>query len=366
MTRNSSSGDAAHSQFHRCCETDHTRPFGDVPAERSPFRTIDTHCHLFVPSVEALIAGHPAKIAEVEAGRLALGEPSATVNEAMFKSIAPKLTDPLQRLRDMDAIGIDIQVISPSPIQCYYWAEPALSEKIVEAQNAEISALCASHPSRFVGLGTVSMQQPERAAEQLEELVRDRGFKGVQISTLVNGLDLSDSFFDPFWTKAAALSAVVFIHPWGSTVGPRLADYYLFNVIGQPFETTVCLSKLILGGLLDRLPNLKILASHGGGYLPFYSGRIDRAYSIRPESGKCLLNPSEYLRRIWYDSVVYDPSSLMMLVENVGCGQVVLGTDYPYDMGHYDNAGLLAGFSSEAKRMILGANAEALFGIAGV
>ena len=288
------------------------------------------------------------------------------VNEAMYKTLAAKLTDTDQRLQDMDAIGVDVQAISPSPIQYYYWAEPDLSEKLVALQNDAIAALCGLHPARFVGMGTVSLQQPERAAEQLKELILERGFKGVQISTLVNGLDVADPIFEPFWSMADELSAVVFVHPWGSTLGSRLADQYLFNVIGQPFETTVCLSKLILNGHFDRLPELKVLAAHGGGYLPLYIGRTDRAYAIRPETNGCSCLPSAYLQRIWYDSIVYDPASLKMLIDRVGREQVVFGTDYPYDMGHYDGASLLTGIDEEAQRMILGANAEVLFGLPAV
>jgi aminocarboxymuconate-semialdehyde decarboxylase len=365
LTSHSTSPDRATPQFHRCDASDHTRPYGDRPAKRSPYRTIDTHCHLFVPAVEALVAGHSEKIAEGQAARAALGEPSMAVNEAMYQTLAAKLTETDLRLRDMDAVGVDVQAISPSPIQYYYWAEPELSEKVVALQNEAIATLCSRHPTRFIGMGTVSMQQPHRAAEQLKELIQERGFKGVQISTLVNGVDVADPAFERFWSMAEQLSAVVFVHPWGSTLGSRLADQYLFNVIGQPFETTVCLSKLILGGHFDRLPALKILAAHGGGYLPLYIGRTDRAHAIRPETNGCACQPSEYLKRIWYDSIVYDPASLKMLVDRVGRQQVVLGTDYPYDMGHYDSDGLLAGFDEQTQRMILGTNAETLFGLRG-
>lgn len=293
----------------------------------------------------------------------ALGPASLEVNGQMFASALPRLTRPEDRLRDMDAMGIDLQVISPSPTQYHYWAPADLAEVLVDRQNDAVESLCSAQADRFLGMGTVALQQPELAAVQLEQLIQKRNFKGVQISSLVNGVDIADRVFDPFWAKAEALGAVVFIHPWGSTLGSRLAEHYLLNVVGQPFETTVALSKLILGGSLDRHPALKIIAAHGGGYLPLYADRMDHAHAIRPDAGCCLCRPSDYLRRIWFDSIVHGPAHLERLIEVVGAGRVVLGSDYPFDMGHYDPGRLLASLGPEVQEAILGGNAQALFGL---
>jgi aminocarboxymuconate-semialdehyde decarboxylase len=330
---------------------------------RLPFLTIDVHCHLFSHEVERIIAGHPGKIAETAASLQALGPESFCINTALGQQLSPQFIDINHRLQDMNAMGVDVQAISPSPTQYYYWAESDLAKQIVASQNDQVAAMCATQPRRFVGLGTVALQDPIHAAAQLKVLIRERGFKGVQISTLVNGKDVAERFFDPFWQMAEELGAVVFIHPWGSTFGPRLADYYLMNMIGQPLEHTVCLSKLIFGGTFDRHPRLKILAGHGGGYLPAYAQRSDHAYAVRPEAAGCRCRPTDYLKRIWFDSIVYESNALGRLVDVVGRSRVVIGTDYPYDMGHYDPSGLLRPFEEETQRMILGANAAALFGL---
>jgi aminocarboxymuconate-semialdehyde decarboxylase len=331
--------------------------------QRLPWRTIDVHCHLFVPAVEKLIADHPQKVAENAAGLDAMGPESASVNGQMMSTLLPRLCNIDTRRADMDAMGVDVQAVSPSPTQYYSWADPELAELIADRQNDAITELCESEAERFVGLGAVSMQHPERAAAQLQTLMRQRGFKGVEISTRANNVDIADRRFDPFWAKADELGAVVFIHPWGSTLGPRLASHYLVNTIGQPFETTVCLSKLIFGGTLDRHRRLKIIAAHGGGYLPTYVGRSDHARAVRPDASGCECLPSDYLERIWFDSLVYDPRGLARLVDEVGTSQVVLGTDYPFDMGHYDPGVLLSQFDEATQRSILGENARRLFGL---
>lgn len=351
--------DTPGAMLHRCGGADYPVRIG-TPVARLPWTTIDLHCHLAVPAVEALVADHPDRIAQAASEAEAIGAASLAVNAAMMADLMPRLTDVSVRLADMDAMGVDIQAVSPSPTQYHYWAEEDLARTIVGKINDGISALCAGHPDRFVGLGTVALQHPALAAAQLESAMRDHGFKGVEISSFAAGRDIADRFFDPFWQKADELGAVVFIHPWGTTLGDRLADHYLMNTVGQPFETTVCLSKLIFGGTLERHPGVKIVAAHGGGYLPAYGGRSDHAHAVRPEAGGCACRPTDHLRRIWFDSLVYDPRQLRYLIDRVGADRIVLGSDYPFDMGDYDPADLLADLSEEEQRRILGENARAL------
>ena len=333
--------------------------------DRSP--TIDLHCHFLNDQVERLVAHLPQKKAELDVQMANAGQVSAIRNaELMRTTYRPKLIDIDVRLADMDAMGVDIQAVSPAPNQYYYWAEIDLAVEIVRTTNERIAEVCAAHPNRFVGLGTVALQDPKLAVEQADYAVRKLGLRGIEISSLVNGVGVADPKFDPFWAKMEALGAVVFLHPLGTSIGPRLNSHYLSNIVGQPAETTITLSQMIFGGVFDRFENLKLCAAHGGGYLPLYIGRSDRGFAVRPESCHCRRRPSEYLKRIWYDTVVHDADQLRHLINVVGASRIVIGTDYPFDMGHYAPQELLdrvAGLSEAEREMILGRNAAELLNL---
>jgi aminocarboxymuconate-semialdehyde decarboxylase len=319
-------------------------------------------------AVEPLVANRVQKKNEPAMMLKAMGEESVAHNNAvMLPQAFPKLTRVETRLADMNATGVDMQVLSPSPTQYYYWAEEDLARELVRLQNEHIAAICAQHPERFVGLGTAALQHPQLAADQLEHAMRQLGLKGIEISTSVNGEELDAASLRPFWKKAEELAAVVFIHPFGTTLGERVSTHYLSNIIGQPLETTLALSRLIFGGVLDRHPGLKIVAAHGGGYLPSYCGRSNHGHAVRPESRSgAQRQPIEYLRRMWFDTLVYEPEAVRHLVSVVGASQLVVGSDYPFDMGHYDPHGLLAatpGLDDSQVAAILGGNAAALLGI---
>jgi len=328
--------------------------------------TVDVHCHVLTPEVERLVAGCPEKQAEGAAQLRMYGAESVEYNRTLFAGLMPQLTDVNERLRRMDAMGVDIQVISPSPSQYYYWADVDLAKQIVVAQNEHIATVCAAHPDRLRGLGNVALQHPELSIQQLMDCAGKFGLGGVEISSAVNGLDLSDGCFERFWAKAEELGSLVFIHPLGTSLGERVNRHYLGNIIGQPIETTIALSHLIFGGVLDRYPRLKICAAHGGGYLASYIGRSDHGFEVRPEARKIKHKPSEYLKRIYFDSLVYTPEALRHLIAEVGVAQVMLGTDYPFDMGAYEPEKLIAavqGLSEKECEQILGGNAARLFGI---
>jgi aminocarboxymuconate-semialdehyde decarboxylase len=296
-----------------------------------------------------------------------MGGASVRHNATLLPQYAVALTDLDTRLRRMDAMGIDVQAVSLSPTQYYYWAESDLAREIVRVANEGLAELCAKRPDRLVGLGTVALQHPELAAEQLTTAVRSLGLRGAILSTAVNGADFSDPRFAPFWGRAEELEALLFVHPLGCSLGERLSRYYLINAIGQPAETAVALSHLIFGGVLDRFPRLKICAAHGGGYLPFYIGRSDHAYEVRPESRTTAQPPSSYLRQLFFDSLVYRSDTLRHLIDVAGASQVVLGTDYPFDMGVEDPLERLAavpGLSAEDLAAIRGANAARLLRLA--
>jgi aminocarboxymuconate-semialdehyde decarboxylase len=328
--------------------------------------TVDVHCHALTPGVEALVGSCPQKLAEWDMTVRMQGEPSAHYNRTtMIPAISPKLTQLQVRLDDMDAMGVDIQVVSPSPTQYYYWAQPELAWEIVRVQNEHIAELCAQAPHRLRGFGNIALQHPQLAVEQLTHCVRQLGLKGIEVSSSVNAAELADARFWPVWSKAQELNCLVFIHPLGTSVGERLNRYYLSNIIGQPLETTIALSQLIFGGVLDHYPGLKILAAHGGGYLPCYAGRSDHAWHARPDARTMAKPLTEYLRQIWFDCLVYEPQAVRRLIEQVGASQVVVGTDYPFDMGHYAIHALLQavpGLSEAERAAILGGNALQLLG----
>jgi len=330
----------------------------------NPRPVVDAHGHLLVPEASALFAGHPGEAADVLAEAVAFTEHSVAVNRAQIERVWPQLTSVGRRLDDLDAIGVDFQVVGPMPMH-RYWAEPDLAAVFARTVNLAVAAHCASGRGRLFGLGTLPLQHPALAVAELEHAVRELGLKGVSVSTNVDGRELADRSFDQVWEAASSLGAVVFIHPWGCSLGPRLGAQFLGNTFGQPAETALALSHLIFGGTLDRYPRLKLLAAHGGGFLPTYAGRSDHAWLSRQDAQGCRELPSSYLRRIWYDALVYTPGALRHLVEVAGADKVVLGTDYPFDMGLTDpvERASSAGLPAADLTAILSGNASALFGL---
>jgi len=247
------------------------------------------------------------------------------------------MADLEDRLRVLDAQGIDMQLVAPPPPQCYYQSpieHAAVGSRMVNDGMAE---WVGGRPDRFAGLGTVPLQDPEEAATELTRAMTDLGLKGVMLLTNMDGEEIGADRFRPFWAKAEELGALVMIHPNGFTEGDRFHEYYFSNVIGNPLETSVALHYLIFNGVLEAYPDLKILAVHGGGFLPAYSGRIDHAWGARKDSQAGLPKPpTEYLRKVYLDSVVFTPHQLKYLVETYGADKIVMGSDYPFDMADYD------------------------------
>jgi aminocarboxymuconate-semialdehyde decarboxylase len=325
-------------------------------------RVVDVHAHVLVAAAEGLLAQKPGLAAERAADARAAGAASAAVNRDQIARLQPALTDPAARLAAMDDAGVDVQLVSPMPLQ-HYWTDEDLAAKFSACTNEGVLEHCAAAPDRLFGLGTVPLQHPDLAVEVLDRATAD-GLRGVEVSTHVAGRELADASLEAFWARAEELGAVVFVHPWGCTLGERLATAYLSNIVGQPVETTIALSRIVFSGLLDRHPGVKILAAHGGGYLPGYLGRGDHAWRVRPESRTCEHVPSSYLRRMWFDALVYTPETLRALVAAVGPDRVLLGTDYPFDMGITDPLDRLAeaGLSPEAAEAIRAGNAAAFLG----
>ncbi|MFE0719443.1 amidohydrolase family protein [Streptomyces rochei] len=324
--------------------------------------TIDVHAHVLLPDVESLVAGLPghAEAKEVDARRN--GPAALAVNGPMVRARVPRMTDVALRLASMDAQGIDVQLVSPSPSHYHYWADEATAEKVYRLANEATAAHCAQAPDRLRGLGLVPLQHPDHLVRALDHAL-EQGLDGVEISSHAPGRELSDPAYEPFWSRAAERGAILFLHPFGCTLDERLDRWYLSNTVGQPTENAVALSHLIFSGVLDRHPGLKIIAAHGGGYLPTHIGRSDHAWSARSDAGAgCVHPPSSYLRRLYFDSLVHDPHVLRELVRVAGADRVLLGSDFPFDMGTEDPvAALRAARLPDADfHAVRGGNAAAL------
>jgi aminocarboxymuconate-semialdehyde decarboxylase len=318
--------------------------------------TVDFHAHAQSPKAMELIANAPANPGgEANEHNQYLGR---TRYDAAFRDINV-------RLHTMDRERIDMQAVSPAPNYAY-WADEALAEQIVTASNEHVAEICATNPNRFVGICHVALQHPALAARQLAAAMTTLGMRGVEIGTRAEAVDLDDPALDPFWAAAQELRAPVFIHPAGTTLGKRVAKYYLGNVIGNPLDTTIALTNLIFGGVLERFPTLNVVAAHGGGYLPSYFARSVHGHQVRPEMHTISRPPTEYLRRIWIDNLVFDPVNVAHLITVVGPTRVVLGTDYPFDMGQENPVELIEGvpgLSAADVQRIKGGNAIELLGL---
>lgn len=326
--------------------------------------TIDVHAHVLLPEVEEAVAGHPG-LAEARALDARRNGPAAlAVNGPMVGARVPQLTDAAVRLTAMDAQGVDIQLVSPSPSHYHYWAEPHLAGKVCRLANEGTAAHCAKAPDRLHGLGLVPLQHPDLALGLLDHAL-DQGLRGVEISSHAPGHELSDPAYEAFWSRAEETGALVLLHPFGCSLDERLDQWYLSNTVGQPTENAVALSHLIFSGVLDRHPGLKLIAAHGGGYLPTHIGRSDHAWRARPDARGCERKPSSYLKQLYFDSLVHDPQVLRELLRAVGPERVLLGSDFPFDMGTDDPLGALraADLPDTDFHSVRGGNAAALLNL---
>ena len=311
-------------------------------------KVVDMHAHCVVPEVWEVV------------------KDTSLASSAGNRARGPNVMGP-ERLKSLDRRGIDVQVLSINGFW-FYAADRELAGKIVNIHDQKLSEWCKAHPDRYVGLSSVALQFPDLAAEQLEHAVREMGMRGAAIGGHVLGEDLSDPKYDPFWAKAQELGVAVFMHPQAAenVVKPDGLNGRgdLGNIIGNPLETAVFLTRMMLNGTLDRFPELKICAAHGGGYLPSYLGRFEVACQVR-NNANCVnkKHPSEYLKsQILVDSIVVSEEGLRHLVAEVGAGQVLFGTDEPFNWPTSVDTILNAAFLSDAqKEAILGGNSVKLF-----
>jgi len=326
---------------------------------------VDLHCHVHVPEAAAIAkqTAMPAPDPLVQHGSQRTADRQNWQNE----HIREKATSTKVRLAEMDKMGIDVQAISTSPSHYYYRIEPELGRKTSRVINERLAEIVASHPDRFVALGTVPMQDTELAIQELEYCMKKLGFRGLELGTNVRKAELADPQFEKFWAKVEELGAVIFLHPAGFTDTSRMKAHFLTNVIGNPLDTTFALSHIVFGGVLERYPGIKFVAAHGGGYLGGYPARMDHAYRVRPECHDFIKKtPRHYMKKIYWDTMVFGDEQLEHLVKLWGADHVVIGTDYPYDMGYYKPVGFVNGnkaLTRAQKDAIIGGNASPLLGL---
>jgi aminocarboxymuconate-semialdehyde decarboxylase len=312
---------------------------------------IDVHAHVLVPEVMKRTFEH-SQYAHTVAGGNGVPEP-------LFQ----RMTELPLRLREMDATGIDIQIISPSIMQqCTYAFEPEEALEMDRRSNDRVAEAVAQHPDRLIGLGSLPLHDVTLSAAELERCMRDLKLRGVIVSSHINGIELGDARLQPFWAKAEALGAVVFVHPAGST-DKRMLRHRMMITVGQPLEEAFALTSLIYEGVMDRFPKLKILVAHGGGYLPFYAGRHDNEYRYG-RSPHLKGEFSSYLPRFFYDTVLFNADMLEFLVSKVPASHVMLASDYPFaEKRPVEYVRRAKKIGRKEQDAILGANAARLFGI---
>jgi aminocarboxymuconate-semialdehyde decarboxylase len=328
--------------------------------------TIDAHTHVAVPAAAQFIKPH-LDLSTIPLAHFSSAE-TKEVNAKQEADIRSRIGGNYdERFSDMDKMGVDMQLVMPPPPQCYHTVAVEYAVPAARMVNDCIAEFVSKHKDRFIPCGTVPMQDGHESAKELERCMKTLGFRGVEILTNVAGKEVSDPAFAPFWKKAEELGALIIIHPNGFTQGERLSRYYFNNIIGNPFETALALHYLIFDGVLERHPKLKIFAMHGGGYLGAYSGRIDHAWGARSDCQANLPHPpTSYLKKVYFDTVVFTPPQLESLVETFGVDHIVMGTDYPFDMLEFDPIGHIASvdsFDSVTRAALAGGSAKKMLGM---
>jgi aminocarboxymuconate-semialdehyde decarboxylase len=324
---------------------------------------IDVHSHVLPLTMVEAIRARPRAFGMTVRGE---GEALSLVRDDGHGSpLHPEFHDVGAKLESMDRKGIDISVISVTPVVFFYWLDGEEGLSAARLLNDGIAQMVAAAPARLRGMGTLPMQDTDAAIAELERVTRDLGFRSVELGCRVKGTLLSDPRFEPVLRRAAELKTSVFAHPYiAGTLPADLSCYYLGNTHGLPFDTALMAVHLMLGGALDRLPGLDMILAHGGGHLPYQYGRLEHGYRVRPEArANTAQSPEAHLRRFHFDSLTHDSRSLAFLIDRVGADRVMIGTDAPFDMAETDPLGRLAavpGLSESDRARILGGNAQAL------
>jgi len=293
-------------------------------------------------------------------------------DDEFFREIHSNCWDPAKRIEECNAVEVNVQALSTVPVMFGYWAKPADAHDLSRLLNDHIASVCRDYPDRFVGLGTLPMQDPTLAVRELERCVNELGMPGVEIGSHINGaeaywnLDAPEVF--PVFEAAAALGAGVFVHPWDMMAREKMPKFWLPWLVGMPAETALAMCSMIFGGVFERLPELRVCFAHGGGAFPFTIGRIEHGFNVRPDlcAVENDVNPRDYLGRFWVDSLVHDADALRYLVNLMSEDRVALGSDYPFPLGEHRPGELILSiddFADATKRKLLGDNALEFLGV---
>ncbi len=337
-----------------------------VGRPKRPF-VIDVHAHLSDPAVRKFIREKSGRTGGGFVTSLKVNKKLAAAQLKHMEYVAERQRSVELRLKELDQLGIDMQVITSGPSAGCYWADGKTGHEMAARNNDLIAETVAKYPDRFVGVGTVPLQDVNRSVRELRRCVNELNLRGVIIGSFVEGLELGDRKLWKFWAEIEKLGVPVMIHPDGFTHPERLLKYNMWNSIAQPLEEALAMSSLIYEGVMDAFPRIKILICHGGGYLPFYAGRADITYIGRPETrGKAAKKPSAYMPRFYYDTVFYNADMLPFLVGKAGENKIMMGTDYPHYAKVWNGADFIKkapGLSAAVKEKILSKNAARLFKI---
>lgn len=284
-----------------------------------------------------------------------------------FRDVESNCYEPATRIAECDEAGVSVQVLSTVPVMFSYWAKPKDGAVVAGFLNDHLAEVVAGNPDRFIGLGTLPMQDPELAAEELERCVTKLGFAGVQIGSHVNDWNLNEPNLFPIYAAAERLSAAIFVHPWEMMGEDKMSKYWLPWLVGMPAETSRAICSLLFGGVFEKFPKLRFAFAHGGGSFPITVGRIEHGFKVRPDL--CAIdnkfNPRDYLGKFWVDSLVHDAKALEFVAELLGEDKVVLGTDYPFPLGEHQPGSLIESmsWSPERKMKMLWSNAFDWLGV---
>lgn len=287
--------------------------------------------------------------------------------DKLFREVEDNCFDAGVRLKEMEQTEVTVQVLSTIPVLFNYWARPADGLETSRFFNDHIADTAAQHPDRFIGLGTVPMQDADLAIREMERCIQELKMPGVEIGSNINGENLSEQKFFPFYEAAEKAGCALFIHPWEMMGEAQMQKYWLPWLVGMPAETARAICSLIFGGVLERFPKLRIAFAHGGGAFPFTLGRIEHGFAVRPDlvAVDNAVSPKEYIGKFWVDSLVHDPKAMDYLVDTIGEDRICLGSDYPFPLGEHHPGELIEkmGLQKEVSEKLLYRNAQDWLGI---